>query len=205
MSRARPLVLASSSPRRRDVLGRLGLAFEVVGPPEDAEPPWDGVELPEAFAREAAAAKARAVAGERPEAVVVGADTVVVISGELLGKPSDPAAARRMLARLSGRDHVVHTGVAIVGPGGHAAGVESTTVTFRSVTDDEIERYVGTGEPLDKAGAYGIQGLGAALVQGVRGCYFNVMGFPVARFQALLREAGYEYRIPGEIRTTRDR
>lgn len=205
MSRSRPLVLASTSPRRRDVLSRLGLAFEVVGPPEDAEPSWDGVAPPEAYAREAAAAKAGAVAGERPEAVVVGADTVVVISDELLGKPSDPAAARRMLARLAGRDHVVHTGIAIVGPGGRAAGVESTTVTFRPVTDDEIERYVETGEPLDKAGAYGIQGLGAALVKGVRGCYFNVMGFPVARFQALLRDAGYEYRIPGEIRTTRER
>lgn len=199
-----PLVLASSSPRRRDVLARLGLAFDVRPVPDGVESAWDGVRPPEAFVRETAVAKAEAVAAERPDAVVVGADTVVVLSGEVLEKPVDAADARRMLGRMAGRDHLVHTGLAVVAPDGRAAGVETTTVTFRPLSDDEIARYVETGEPLDKAGAYGIQGLGAALVKRVQGGYYNVMGLPVARLLALLRDAGYAYVFPGEIRRVGD-
>lgn len=194
------LVLASASPRRRDVLTRLGLDFEVSPAPDDAEPAWDGTHPPEAFVRQTAVAKAGAVAAERPDALVVGADTIVVLSGEVLEKPVDAADARRMLGRMAGRDHLVHTGLAVVAPDGRAAGVESTSVTFRPLSDDEIVRYVETGEPLDKAGAYGIQGLGAALVKRVQGCYYNVTGMPIARLLALLRDAGYAYVFPGEIR-----
>jgi septum formation protein len=200
---APPLVLASGSPRRRQVLEQLGLAFEVVPPPESAERGWDGLEAPGDFAGGLAVAKARAVARERPGSLVVGADTIVVLDGEVLGKPSDSGEAAGMLRRLAGREHVVHTGLAVLAPGGadggEASGVESTAVAIRRLSDAEIEAYVATGEPLDKAGAYGIQGLGAALVESVRGCYFNVMGFPVARFLALLGELGYAYAWPGTV------
>jgi septum formation protein len=182
------------------VLEQLGLAFEVVPPPEGVERGWDGAEAPGDFAGGLAMAKARAVARERRGSLVVGADTIVVLDGEVLGKPPDAGAAARMLRRLAGREHLVHTGLALVAPGGaEANGVESTAVTIRRLSDDGIEAYVATGEPLDKAGAYGIQGLGAALVESVRGCYFNVMGFPVARFLALLGELGYAYAWPGVV------
>lgn len=192
------LVLASGSPRRRQVLEQLGLTFEVVPPPEDVERAWDGSEPPEVFAQGLAMAKAAAVAPRRPGMIVLAADTIVVLDGEVLGKPVDAAEAARMLRRLAGREHLVHTGMAMTAPDGAAAsGVESTEVAIRSLSGEEIEAYVATGEPLDKAGAYGIQGLGAALVEGVRGCYFNVMGFPVTRFRALLGELGYTYAWPG--------
>ena len=109
-----------------------------------------------------------------------------------------------MLARLAGREHFVHTGIAVVSPGGEASGVETTRVSIRGLAPAEIEAYVATGEPLDKAGAYGIQGLGAALVERVTGCYFNVMGFPVVRFLSLLDELGYVYQWPGAIRPAPD-
>jgi septum formation protein len=180
------------------VLEQLGLKFEVVPPLDDVERAWDGSEPPEAFAQGLAMAKAVSVAPGRPGALVLAADTIVVLDGEVLGKPADAAEAARMLRRLAGREHLVHTGMAMTAPdGAGASGVESTEVTIRPLSGDEIEAYVATGEPLDKAGAYGIQGLGAALVEGVRGCYFNVMGFPVTRFRALLGELGYTYAWPG--------
>jgi septum formation protein len=194
------LVLASGSPRRRHVLEQLGLAFTVAPPPEGVERGWDGAEAPEAFARELALAKGRAARARDGDALVVSADTIVVLDGEVLGKPAGPAGARAMLGRLAGREHVVHTGLALLSPGGDASGVESTAVLIRPLAPPEIDAYVATGEPLDKAGAYGIQGLGAALVESVRGCYFNVMGFPVARFLSLLEQLGYRYAWPGEIR-----
>ncbi len=197
---APPLVLASTSPRRRHVLEQLGLVFEVAPPPPDAERAWDGAEPPDRFARGLALAKGRAVRAGRPGALVVAADTIVVLDGEVLGKPAGPAAARAMLARLAGREHMVHTGVAVLAPGGEASGVEATEVALRALSEADVAAYVATGEPLDKAGAYGIQGLGAALVEGVRGCYFNVMGFPVARFLALLEELGFTYDWPGKVR-----
>jgi septum formation protein len=197
---ALPLVLASGSPRRRAVLEQLGLQFEVVCPPPGTEWGWNRNEAPEMFARAVAEAKARPAARARPEAMVLAADTIVVLGGEVLGKPADPSGARAMLERLAGREHLVHTGVALIAPdGGTASGVETTTVAIRRLDPEEIAAYVATGEPLDKAGAYGIQGLGAALVDSVRGCYFNVMGLPVGRMLALLGELGCAYVWPGSI------
>lgn len=199
-----PLVLASGSPRRRQVLEQLGLTFEVVAAPEGVETPWDGITSPVDFAAHLARRKAAVVGADRPDAIVLAADTIVVLDGAVLEKPRDEADARAMLARLAGREHVVHTAAAIEaprGPGGRAAvfGVESTGVRFRPLGTAAIAAYVATGEPLDKAGAYGIQGYGAALVESVRGCYFNVMGFPVTRVLALFERIGWRYEFPGRL------
>jgi len=197
---APPLVLASASPRRRHVLAQLGLEFEVRPAPDEVEDPWDGREEPKAFATRLARAKAAAVAAERPEALIVAADTIVVLDGEILGKPRDPDEAVSMLARLAGRWHTVHTAVAVTAPGRReAAGIESTEVRFRPLDAAAIAAYVATGEPLDKAGAYGIQGFGAALVEEIRGCYFNVMGLPVQRVLAALEAVGWRYVFPGGL------
>lgn len=198
-SGAPKIVLASSSPRRRQLLAGLGLRFEV-DPPREEEGSRSPGEPPDAYAARVAAAKAAEVAARRPDALVVAADTVVVLEGDVLGKPSGPDGARAMLTRLSGRKHTVHTGVAVTAPdGSRATGTEVTEVRFRALRSEEIEAYVATGEPLDKAGAYGIQGFGATLVEAVRGCYFNVMGLPVVRLLALLDEVGWAYRVPGRL------
>lgn len=198
-SGAPKIVLASGSPRRRQLLAGLGLRFEVDPPREEEESRSPG-EPPDAYAARVAAAKAAEVAARRPDALVVAADTVVVLEGDVLGKPSGPDGARAMLTRLSGRKHSVHTGVAVTAPdGSRATGTEVTEVRFRALGSEEIDAYVATGEPLDKAGAYGIQGFGATLVEAVRGCYFNVMGLPVVRLLALLREVGWVYRVPGRL------
>jgi len=205
MSRAEapPLVLASSSPRRRELLDRLGLAFEVAPPPDDLEPAWDGTVPPLEFAAELAHRKLAAVSSGWSEAIVLAADTIVVLDGAVLGKPRDEHDARTMLFRLAGRDHLVHTAVAIEGPGSEgraeSSGIETTAVRFRPLEPAEIAAYVATGEPLDKAGAYGIQGYGSALVESVRGCFFNVMGLPVTRVLALLEEIGWRYEFPGRL------
>lgn len=193
-------MLASGSPRRRELLAGLGLRFEV-DPPRSEEDAWTAGEAPGTYAGRISAAKAAEVAERRPDALVVAGDTVVALDGDVLGKPDDAAGARAMLARLSGREHMVHTALTVIAPGGaRATGTEITRVRFRSLKAEEIEAYVATGEPLDKAGAYGIQGFGATLVEGVRGCYFNVMGLPVVRLLALLDEAGWAYRVPGRLR-----
>jgi septum formation protein len=154
-----------------------------------------------AFAEQTARAKRDEVAVTRPDALVMAADTVVVLDDVVLEKPVDADDARAMLSKLAGRDHVVCTGVAVVGPvGTPVSGAEKTRVYFRDLDIEEIAEYVATGEPLDKAGAYGIQGLGASLVRRVDGCYFNVMGLPVARLLDLLEEVGWEYRAPGLLR-----
>lgn len=194
-----PLLLASGSPRRREILERLGLAFEVAPPPADVESPWGGSESPAAFAERMAREKGRAVSVGRRDAIVVAADTVVDLDGEVLEKPRDAADARRMLASLAGRHHLVHTGVATALGNRSACGIETTRVRFRSLDEDAIAAYVATGEPLDKAGAYGIQGYGAALVESVHGCYFNVMGLPVNRFLGLLEAVGWRYAFPGRL------
>lgn len=186
------IVLASGSPRRETLLHQIGLSFEVV-PSSVAEVRLEA-ESPVALAERLAAAKARDVAARHSDALVVGADTIVVLGDRVLGKPGDEAQARKMLRDLSGRRHVVITGVAIV----HAAGDktlvehESTTVWIRSLTDEQITRYVATGEPMDKAGAYAVQGLAAALVDRLEGCYFNVMGLPVACMVRMLEKLGVE-------------
>jgi septum formation protein len=181
-------VLASSSPRRRELLRRAGFDFEV-HPSRIVEEIQQG-ELPEEFARRAAREKAMQVAAVSPPgSLVLGADTVVVIDGETLGKPSDLADATRMLCLLSGRTHQVHTGVCLVRAPDviEALKHETTLVTFRELDEEEIRRYVESGEPLDKAGAYAIQGLASKFVTRISGCYSNVVGLPVALLYEILK------------------
>ncbi len=186
-----PLVLASSSPRRRELLGLLGLVPEVV--PADIDESWRPGEQPTPHAERLAREKAAAV--HRPDAVVVAADTIVVVDGDILGKPADGADAARMLARLEGRDHVVHTAMAVAYRGDTVSGVETTRVWFRPLDAATIAGYVATAEPLDKAGAYGIQGYGAVLVERIEGDYFTVMGLGLGRLAQLLRAVGIAYRF----------
>ncbi len=187
------LILASGSPRRRELLRNAGFTFEVI-PPEVAEDN-PGNEAPAMLVERLALDKAEAVAGRfhrQDNVVVLGADTVVVVDSTLLGKPASPAEARQMLERLSGRTHEVITGVALVEPESARRTVahETTRVFFRPLEPQEMEDYVATGEPLDKAGAYAIQGGASRFVTRVEGCYFNVMGLPVALVDRLLRERG---------------
>ena len=191
-----PLVLASASPRRRELLALLGLTFDVI--PGDVDETWRNGEAPEVHAERLAAEKAAAV--RRPGAVTVAADTIVVVDGTILGKPKDRAEAETMLRRLAGRDHVVHTAIAVAYGARSAAAVVSTRVWFRPLDDAVIAAYVATGEPMDKAGAYGIQGYGAVLVDRIEGDYFTVMGLGLARFVDLLGGVGLRYTF-GTITT----
>lgn len=183
------LILASASPRRKMLLEKLGVPFQVVPAhvPEDEVAPGAPSEV---RVEQLALAKAEAVFQDHGESLVLGADTVVDVDGRVLGKPRDAAEAVAMLRLLSGRDHWVHTGLALVGPGIRRAGHESTRVWFRQLEDREIEAYVATGAPLDKAGAYGIQEQAASFVSRVEGCFFSVMGLPLARLVEELRAAG---------------
>ena len=178
-----PLVLASASPRRRDLLARLGLAFEVR--PTDADETWP--DLPTGPAAEAVALRKARAAGA-PGALVLAADTVVVLDGDVLGKPTDAAEARATLARLAGRTHAVTTGLALCHDGREATAHATTHVTFAPLTDAEIDAYVRTGSPLDKAGSYGIQDdAGALLVARIDGDYSNVVGLPLRTLYETLR------------------
>ncbi|MCB9591836.1 MAG: septum formation inhibitor Maf [Sandaracinaceae bacterium] len=180
-------VLASASPRRRAILETLGIPFDVV--PSDAdETVIEGV-APEAFARHLAVLKAREVAA-REEGFVLGADTIVVVDGEILGKPRDDADAARMIGALSGRAHEVITGVALLGPDGVDEIAVSTRVWFRELDAERVARYVATGEGRDKAGAYAVQGIGSALVTRIDGSWSNVVGLPAAETVDLLERAG---------------
>jgi len=192
VARQRPLVLASASPRRAELLRQAGLAFELRYPTVVETRACAGE--PAALARTRAEQKAESVAQEVPERFVLGADTIVVVDGGILGKPSGPEEAGEMLAALSGRWHRVITGVALAAGDGEQAWLlesdsVSTEVSFRELTRAEIEAYVATGEPLDKAGAYGIQGRGALLVREIRGCYCNVVGLPLSRVGEMLGAA----------------
>lgn len=184
------MVLASASLRRREILSRLGLAFDVRIPVVD-ESIAAGEDPADAAVR-LAAAKAHCVPAA-PGELVLAADTLVVVDGEILGKPADAADAERMAALLSGREHTVFTGLAMATLDRAEYAVEGTRVWFRSLDGAERAEYVATGEPLDKAGAYGIQGFGAAIVERIEGDYFNVMGLPVQRFLELLRRHGWRY------------
>lgn len=191
-----PLVLASRSPRRLQLLSQLGLIFEVI--PAELDETLRPGEEPGAHAERLAREKALSVAGRRPEAFVIGADTVVVIDDDVLGKPHDFDDAVRMLLRLQGREHTVASGIAVAYDGGRViSAVERVRVRFRAFDEAFARAYVGTGEPLDKAGAYGIQGFGAALVEGIEGDYFAVMGLPVARLLTQLRSLGLHYNFQG--------
>jgi len=178
------VILASASPRRKELLALAGLNFDVLASGvEEALPP--GFRPPEQCAERLAAMKADDVARRHPDALVIGADTIVVIDGQILGKPKDTTDAARMLRLLSGREHRVVTGVCLRMRDARRVFSQETRVRFYPLCDDEIEAYIQTGEPMDKAGAYGIQGRGALLVESIAGDYFNVMGLPIAR---LIRE-----------------
>jgi septum formation protein len=184
----RRLVLASGSPRRRELLGLLGLAFDVL-PPDVDETPLDG-ELPLAMVERLAAEKARAVIDRvAARTVVVAADTTVDIDGETVGKPDDEADAARILRRLAGRTHQVHTAVAVAAGEALCFGSTTSDVTFAPMTDTEIGWYVATGEPLDKAGAYGMQGIGGIFVAAVVGSVTGVLGLPLDVLIRLLADA----------------
>jgi len=191
MTRPR-VILASASPRRRELLRLIGVDHEVR--PADIDESYLPGERPDAHAERLARGKAETIAsGAGADAVTIGSDTIVIVDGDVLGKSRDREHARQMLRRLSGRSHVVMTGVAISWCGKTLSGVEQVGVTFRALSDDEIERYIDTGEPMDKAGAYGIQGFGATIVERVDGDYFAVMGLALNRLAGLLREAGLRY------------
>ncbi len=182
------IILASSSPGRRDLLTKAGLKFRVVWP-EIVEPTPDG-ENPEAGAISLALAKARAVAARYPEAIVIGADTFGVIDSEVLGKPNNAVAARAMLRRISGQHHTVVTGLVVIGGSKELTCAVTTEVYINTLSEVEIDVYIATGEPLDKAGAYGIQGRGRALVARIDGEYDNVVGLPLRALAELLSEFG---------------
>jgi nucleoside triphosphate pyrophosphatase len=185
------IVLASSSPRRHQLLDMLGIRHEI-DPAHVDEDPGAGEEA-EALAARLAREKAQAVSSRRAGQWVLGADTVVVIDGEILNKPTSPADAERMLARLAGRDHRVVTAVALVRDGVVHEACDVTRVWFRPLSSDLIRAYVATGEPLDKAGAYGVQAAGAALVERIEGDFFGVMGLPLRLVVDLLGRAGMPY------------
>ena len=187
------IILASQSPRRRELLALVGIPHEV-RPADLDETVWPG-EVPEAHADRLARSKAEAIATREPGAVVIGADTIVVLDGDILGKPNDEAEAAATLRRLSGRTHTVHTAVAVARDGQTVSGVESVEVTFRPLSDTQIQTYIATGEPMDKAGAYGIQGYGAVIVERVHGDYFAVMGLALGRLLVLLERVGVAYRF----------
>jgi septum formation protein len=178
------VVLASASPRRQALLAQMGLRFEVC--PSDADETLDDGMTPAEAAMVLARRKAAVVAAQYPEALVIAADTLVAADGALLGKPADVEEAAAMLRCLSGREHQVVTGLCVVYHGEERVACESTAVCFVELSDADIARYVRTGEPLDKAGAYGIQGRAGVFVSSIRGCYYNVMGLPLVRLRAML-------------------
>ncbi len=190
----RMLVLASASPRRQQLLAQAGYEFTVV--PANIPEERRADEPPVAFATRLAREKAQAVFDQRSQSrdvgaanaarLVLGADTIVVTAEEILGKPRDAADAARMLRLLSGRAHQVVTGVCLISADKAEVAAEATTVVMRAISDEEIAAYVATGEPLDKAGAYAIQGYAARWIPRIEGCYFNVVGLPLARVASLL-------------------
>jgi len=187
------VVLASSSPRRRELLTLIGIQHTVL-PADIDEAPLAG-ELPRPHAERLAREKARVVAAQEPNAVVIAADTIVVVDGAILGKPRDGAEAAAMLRLLSARGHVVLTAVAVARGGQVVSDVESVDVTFRELSEPDIARYIATGEPMDKAGAYGIQGFGATIVTRIDGDYFAVMGLALGTMVRLMGNVGVEYRF----------
>jgi septum formation protein len=185
---AAPLILASNSPRRRELLRQIGVVFSLDAADID-ERVLSG-ENPEMYAVRTALEKAQAVCGRTGPGIVIAADTVVVLNDVILGKPADSQDAERMLSMLSGKMHRVLTGLAVIdaGTGKTRTRIADTRVWFRMLTSDQIASYVGSGEPLDKAGAYGIQGKGALLIDRIEGCYFNVVGLPLSLLAEMLTD-----------------
>lgn len=185
------VVLASQSPRRRELLSLIGIAHEVC--PADIDETVLENELPVPYCLRLARAKTAAVAVQHPHALVIGSDTIVVLDSEILGKPGNRVVAKEMLTRLSSREHTVHSAIALAYNGTIIADVETVVVRFRQLSSSLIDAYVATGEPMDKAGSYGIQGYGATIVERVEGDYFAVMGLPVGRMVMMLQQLGLCY------------
>lgn len=184
------IILASQSPRRRELLAQMGMTGFTVSPAKGEEDMGAGLP-PDQLVESLALAKAREVAaGAAADDIIIAADTIVTLDGQVLGKPHSEHEAFEMLRTLSGRDHVVYTGLAVLRGGETISGHEATQVRFRPLSDEEIRAYIATGEPMDKAGAYGIQGRGALLVEGIRGDYFNVVGLPVCKLGRILDRLG---------------
>jgi septum formation protein len=204
------LILASASPRRRELLAQAGYRFEVQpsSVPESRRPGEDAIRFATRLAREKAEEvfARRQAAGMAETATVLGADTVVVCDGEVLGKPSDALDAERMLLLLSGRTHHVVTGVAVVwgssAPPAVEIAAELTQVTVQTLSPEEVSRYVASGEPMDKAGAYAIQGYAGRWIPRISGCYFNVVGLPLALVASLLE--GAEMRMASQLSPAKD-
>ncbi|HEX9382911.1 MAG TPA: nucleoside triphosphate pyrophosphatase [Gemmatimonadaceae bacterium] len=195
------VVLASASPRRRDLLNLIGIAHEVR--PANIDETMRPRESPRRYAERLAREKASATATRDPDLITIGADTVVVIDRKVLGKPADTADAARMLRMLSGREHTVITAVAVSRGRKLRSAIEEVRVKFRRLRDDEIDEYIAMGEPMDKAGAYGIQGYGATIVERIEGDYFAVMGLPLVRLVGLMRDVGVRYQF-GDLATSPD-
>jgi septum formation protein len=189
------VILASGSPRRHDLLRLIGVDHEVI--PANADESHARGEKPDDHAERLARVKAEAVGAENAQCLVIGADTIVVVDDHILGKPRDVKDAARMLRMLSNRTHVVMTAVAVSLEGRTLSVVEKVSVTFRDLTEDEIARYIATGEPMDKAGAYGIQGYGATIVRRIEGDYFAVMGLSLVRLVDLMTQVGVSYDFAG--------
>ena len=186
------IILASKSPRRRALLEQMGVRdFRIITP--DIDEHMDRALPPAELVRQISLEKARAVAAQAdPNTVVIAADTVVALDGAVLGKPADEEEAFRMLSLLSGNRHQVYTGLTVLRGEQVFSQWEETAVTFRPLTAEEIEAYIATGEPMDKAGAYGIQGYGSLLIEGISGDYYNVMGLPVCRLGQILGQLGMD-------------
>ncbi|HMH86663.1 MAG TPA: Maf family protein [Gemmatimonadaceae bacterium] len=195
------VVLASASPRRRDLLNLIGIAHEVR--PANIDETMRPREAPRRYAERLAREKASAISTRDPDLITIGADTVVVINRKVLGKPADPSDAARMLRMLSGREHTVITAVAVSRGRKLRSAIEEVRVKFRRLRADEIDEYIAMGEPMDKAGAYGIQGYGATIVERIEGDYFAVMGLPLVRLVGLMRDVGVRYQF-GNLATSPD-
>ena len=185
------IILASQSPRRRELLERMGISeFDIIPAvgEERADPALTPAQLVEELSRQ----KAAEIAAGHPDALIIAADTVVSVDGLVLGKPHSREEAARMLSTLSGREHTVFSGITVSWNGRVVTTHESTAVRFRSLTAQDISNYISTGEPMDKAGSYGIQGYGCTLVEGISGDYYNVVGLPVCRLTQILAEFGLD-------------
>ena len=185
------IILASQSPRRRELLERMGISqFDVI--PAKGEERSDPNLTPEQLVEELSRQKAAEIAADHPDALIIAADTVVAVDGSVLGKPHSREDAQDMLKRLSGREHTVYSGLTVCWQGRSVTQHEATAVRFRPLSQVDIADYASTGEPMDKAGAYGIQGYGCTLVEGITGDYYNVMGLPVCRLSAILAGFGID-------------
>ena len=185
------IILASQSPRRRELLERMGISQFDVSPAkgeERSDPSLTPAQLVEELSRQ----KAAEIAAAHPDALIISADTVVAVDGTVLGKPRDREDSARMLELLSGREHTVYSGLTVCQQGRFVTQHEATAVRFRPLTQADIANYISTGEPMDKAGSYGIQGWGCTLVEGISGDYYNVVGLPVCRLSRILASFGVD-------------